>query len=280
MRPVGSRTRRRLVGTALATVALAAPAVALAAVITVNGGGGDDVLSVRVESPASARVVLNGAQVATAASGDTVQARTGAGSDTMIFDEVEDFELIFSLNAALGAGDDVAVVSGISDSSGEPATTTGTDLQLDLGSGNDRFGLHNYGDTNRFVVNAGAGNDVGRLGYVVSAGSDLLVKVINLGSGRDHFRSADPGASRLIGGEGDDQIRERGGGPDTLFGNKGNDTLEGLAGNDRLIGGEGDDTFHARDGDADVIRCGSGRDRVRADRSDTVSSNCERVRRS
>jgi hypothetical protein len=43
--------------------------------------------------------------------------------------------------------------------------------------------------------------------------------------------------------------------------------------------GGGNDTISARDGTRDTIDCGGGRDKVTADRTDKVSSNCERVTR-
>jgi hypothetical protein len=46
-----------------------------------------------------------------------------------------------------------------------------------------------------------------------------------------------------------------------------------------VSGGSGRDTISARDRTRDRINCGSGRDRVTADRIDRVSRNCERVRR-
>jgi hypothetical protein len=48
---------------------------------------------------------------------------------------------------------------------------------------------------------------------------------------------------------------------------------------DIISGGTGTDTISVRDGQRDRINCGSGRDRVIADRIDRVSSNCERVSR-
>jgi hypothetical protein len=85
------------------------------------------------------------------------------------------------------------------------------------------------------------------------------------------------------------------GGDDCLFGNKGGDRIDGGAGGDtisggnsrdRVIGGAGADTIRtgtgpdsirARDGDADTIDCGSARDRVVADKADTVR-RCEVVK--
>ena len=44
------------------------------------------------------------------------------------------------------------------------------------------------------------------------------------------------------------------------------------------MGRAGDDIISARDGTRDTIDCGAGRDKVTADRTDTVK-NCEFVRR-
>ncbi|MCA1587134.1 MAG: hypothetical protein LC744_00150 [Chloroflexi bacterium] len=72
------------------------------------------------------------------------------------------------------------------------------------------------------------------------------------------------------------------------FGGSGNDRINGGSGNDRLFGGanidnfsggSGNDVISARDGRRDTVNCGTGRDRVTADRRDRVSRNCERVRR-
>ena len=46
-----------------------------------------------------------------------------------------------------------------------------------------------------------------------------------------------------------------------------------------MRGDTGDDTIFARDRARDQIDCGRGRDRVVADRNDSVSRNCERVSR-
>jgi hypothetical protein len=253
--------RKWLVALAFVACAFAVPAVALAAMISVKGTSGDDLLLFQPRGFEKARVMLNGETVASPASGDTVDATTGAGNDTMIFDEVEDFELNLRLTTRLGRGDDLALIVGDSD----PAApdVTGTGLHLDLGSGNDQFGLHNYGDTDQIRVDAGPGDDVGRHGiYDNDIDENPDGVTVNLGSGSDRFSSVDPAVTRIDGGAGDDILIERGRGPDTL------------------IGGEGDDTFRTRDGEADVVRCGRGNDTVRADRSDSVSSSCERVRRS
>jgi hypothetical protein len=86
-------------------------------------------------------------------------------------------------------------------------------------------------------------------------------------------------ADRLVGGTGADVLRG-GAGADVLIGGAGDDRLTGGPGRDRLEGGAGNDVLDARDHHGgDVVRCGSGRDRVLADRGDRVSRDCESVRR-
>ena len=90
-------------------------------------------------------------------------------------------------------------------------------------------------------------------------------------------------------------------GPDTIAGTNSRDVIRGLGGNDRIDanpgnrikpyygipdaddveGGPGDDTIDVRDGwvSRDHVRCGSGVDRVVADRVDVVARDCEHVAR-
>ncbi|MGH3060823.1 MAG: sulfatase-like hydrolase/transferase [Gaiellaceae bacterium] len=70
-----------------------------------------------------------------------------------------------------------------------------------------------------------------------------------------------------------------GGGRDTLWGLAGNDLLRGGPGRDRMLGGPGRDRILDREGARDTIACGSGVDRVLADRLDVVAKDCEIVRR-
>ena len=49
-------------------------------------------------------------------------------------------------------------------------------------------------------------------------------------------------------------------------------------GKDKVAANGGDDTISARDQTRDTIDCGAGRDKVTADRTDTVK-NCEFVKR-
>ena len=133
------------------------------------------------------------------------------------------------------------------------------------------------------------------------------------GTGSDRLLGG-PGVNRLLGGSGTDRLlgggerdrmfgqggndRLKGGiGPDVMAGGRGNDRLDGgrhtdriygEAGSDRLIagsgrnfldGGTGNDRIYARNDRRDVISCGSGRDRVQADRTDIVRVDCERISR-
>ena len=96
-------------------------------------------------------------------------------------------------------------------------------------------------------------------------------------NGRDVLNGTRRG-DRLRGLGGSDRLRGRGG-KDCLSGGSGNDSLSGGSGNDRLSGGSGrnrysggpgNDRINARNGRAERVSCGSGRDRVRADRGDTL----------
>jgi Ca2+-binding RTX toxin-like protein len=71
---------------------------------------------------------------------------------------------------------------------------------------------------------------------------------------------------------------------DTLKGRNGADTIVGKGDSDRLYGGRGADHINSRERgrtDDDLVDCGRGRDTVLTDNTteDTISSNCEVVRR-
>ena len=128
-----------------------------------------------------------------------------------------------------------------------------------------------------------------------------------LGKGGNDELFAQRGNDNLLGGPGKDVVTaetERGrsyggeknmvGGPgnDFVFGGKGSDDLVGGRGNDYLIdgfevnpnedaisGGPGNDGLWVwnRPAGEDVVTCGSGFDRVFADRDDTLAPDCEKV---
>ena len=133
-------------------------------------------------------------------------------------------------------------------------------------------------------------------------GDDRLV-----GLGGNDALFALSGDDTLLGGPGKDVVTaetDRGrsfgghknmdGGPgnDFVFGGKGSDNIVGGGGNDYLIdgyevdpnkdalsAGEGNDALWVwnRPAGEDVVSCGSGFDRVIADRDDTLAPDCERV---
>jgi hypothetical protein len=107
-------------------------------------------------------------------------------------------------------------------------------------------------------------------------GSDLR-DTLRGEDGADHAAGEGAG-DRLEGGAGDD-VLDGGSGDDGLTGGLGADVLDGGGGSDVLSGSGGDDLVTARDGVADRVACGSGSDRVVADREDEVSATCERVER-
>jgi Ca2+-binding RTX toxin-like protein len=97
------------------------------------------------------------------------------------------------------------------------------------------------------------------------------------GSGDDRL-AGDAGADVLNGGGGSDRMTG-GAGADKLTGGNGNEEITPGAGKDRVLAGGGNDTISARDRTRDTIDCGAGRDKVTADKADTVNRNCERVTR-
>ena len=116
--------------------------------------------------------------------------------------------------------------------------------------GNERRALG--GDKN---LVGGPGND----GVQGGEGSDIVLG----GSGND-VADGGPGPDNIVGGEGNDYLTDgerRGGATDTLTGGDGNDVIDPFNGPAKK----------------DVVTCGSGFDRVLADRADVVAPDCERV---
>lgn len=102
----------------------------------------------------------------------------------------------------------------------------------------------------------------------------------------DDVLSTPRGGTRgsLSGGPGDDVIT--GGafadglmgdaGSDRIVGGGGSDKITGGSGSDRIFGGAGRDFIKVRDDARDTVECGTGRDRVSANRRDRVTG-CERI---
>ena len=103
-----------------------------------------------------------------------------------------------------------------------------------------------------------------------SATVDVPLPVTLLGGPGADRLTAGPAGDTVFGGDGNDQLSGAGGA----------DALDGGAGVDALDGGEGDDRLSSADGHAETVGCGGGVDRVEADTSDDVASDCESVGRS
>jgi Ca2+-binding RTX toxin-like protein len=143
-----------------------------------------------------------------------------------------------------------------------PDTLRGTDRADNLsgeGGNDDLFGLG------------------GRYNLLGGSGKDLIL------TGNE--RLAGEGDTNLVGGRGNDGVGG-GLGTDNVVGNAGNDLLVGGPGldprespNDDLSGGGGNDVIDILNKPAarDAVVCGSGFDRVIADRKDVVAPDCEKV---
>jgi hypothetical protein len=110
---------------------------------------------------------------------------------------------------------------------------------------------------------------------------------IDLGEREDKATIDVPLRVVLLGGPGSDVLRT-GASPDQVQGDGGNDDLatgagadvvDGGLGYDVLDAGDGDDLVRDADGLADRVSCGPGSDRVEADTTDVVESDCEVVER-
>ena len=136
---------------------------------------------------------------------------------------------------------------------------------LDGGSGADRL----LGATGVDRVLGGSGNDR------VLGGNDRD-RLFGM-SGRDRLKGG-YGPDLIAGGRGNDSLD---GGPhtDRIYGEQGRDRIRSGGGRNFLDGGTGGDLIYARNDRRDVISCGSGRDRVQADRTDVVRVDCERISR-
>ena len=125
------------------------------------------------------------------------------------------------------------------------------------------------------------------------AGNDILLAL----AGNDNLLGG-PGKDILVGGSkrhlfsGGDKNLAGGPGNDAVFGGRGSDNISGEDGNDvladgpnrefatdKLSAGDGNDVVAVvnRPAFEDWVSCGSGYDRVLADREDVLASDCEKV---
>jgi Ca2+-binding RTX toxin-like protein len=232
--------------------------------VDVNGGDGNDSITVIAKSTEIGGVKLNGDggdDVLTGAdSGDALHGGDGndrlvggkggddmdggAGNDTLVWNNGDGSDF-----ADGGAGNDTTEVNG--------SPTLGDDFVVEPNGGLVKFRRTNLvgftieASTERFQVNGLGGDDFlsAQAGTALPALTQLSV---DGGPGNDTLDGSD-GADLILGGEGNDVLDGRGG-DDRIVGDRGNDTMNGEAGDDTLVWNNGDAS--------DVVNGGDGRDDV------------------
>lgn len=260
-----------------------------------DGGDGQDLLNVRLDSAAnsvtvgqelstltiseggfSARVASDGTQPLI----EEIQINGGMGDDILTLTDINNVgTVVIRLNGEDGA--DTISAAG--------AKIGNVILFLDGGLGADTITGSAGGDSigggdDDDVINGGDGPDTIRGGL----GNDLLAggegNDIVFGEEDDDTLTGENGDDLLNGGSGDDDLDGDNGndtllgelGSDTLLGDRGDDsvvggsgadTLQGAAGDDTLDGGANDDVLLGNSGD-DVLRGGDGNDIIRGHNGD------------
>ncbi|MDO8185571.1 hypothetical protein Q5424_02370 [Conexibacter sp. JD483] len=258
----------------------------------VDGGAGDDRLSVDAGGPAATLLGGDGNDELSGGTGDDVldggagndtlaggfgrdTLRGGDGDDSLLGDALKPFADTIDG----GAGRDTIVNDWVNDPANTPIGVT-----LD-GVAND--GLPGEGDN---VVGVEA-IQVNQPATLVAGADAVAFRVFQTG----------PGASKLVGSDQADTLTSYDY-ADTIDGRGGDDTIEAGLGDDDITGGPGRDTINAdagsgacnflvcrtgsgndvvrvRDGEADSVVCGPGTDTVIADPIDTIAPDCENVDR-
>ena len=205
-----------------------------------NGDGGDDVIN----GPDSNDTLIggDGNDRLVAGKGDDVM-RGGAGNDTLVWNQGDGSD-----RADGEAGNDGAEVNG--------APTLGDAFTLEpVVGGTIKLRRTNLGPftfdaaTERFVVNGLGGDD----SVVANDGVGAFTLLsVDGGAGADTV-SGSEGADLILGGEGND-VLSGGGGDDRIVGDRGTDTMNGGSGDDTLVWNNGDGT--------DVVNGDVGRDDV------------------
>jgi Ca2+-binding RTX toxin-like protein len=223
------------------------------AVIVINGGDGNDSLSVSASVDALATVFLNGDggdDVLTGAdTGDNLSGgdgndvltggkggddlNGGAGNDTFVWNNGDGSDVNVGAD-----GNDLTVVNG------NPTLADAFTLGPDQLAGFVRFKRTNLvtfsllSDTERFQVFGLGGDDSFSPTAGLAAGTGLTIVG---GDGNDTILGSD-GADRILGGDGNDTIVP-GGGSDVVFGDGGDDQIDLRDGApDVAHGGDGDDS--------------------------------------
>jgi Ca2+-binding RTX toxin-like protein len=204
-----------------------------------NGDGGDDLMS----GPDS-NDTLNGGDGndrLVAGKGDDAM-NGGVGNDTLVWNQGDGSDV-----ADGDLGNDGAEVNG--------APTLGDVLTLEASARRVKLQRTNLGPftfdaaTERFQVNGLGGND----SVTANAGVGALTLLsVDGGAGADTVNGSD-GADLILGGEGND-VLGGGGDDDRIVGDRGTDTMNGGTGDDTLVwnNGDGTDVANGDDGRDDV----------------------------
>jgi Ca2+-binding RTX toxin-like protein len=230
--------------------------------VVVNGGDGNDAVTVLAKTTEIADATLNGEGgddlltgadtndlLAGGAGNDrlvgakgTDQMSGGDGNDTLVWNNGDGSD---RMNG--DAGNDGAEVNG--------APTAGDVFTLEPEAGGVKFKRTNLVNftldtaTERFQVNALGGDDSVSTSPGVGAATLLS---IDGGAGNDTLGGSD-GSDLIQGGEGNDTLNGEAG-DDRLVGDRGADTMNGGAGDDTLVwnNGDGTDVMNGDDGSDDV----------------------------
>src|SRR5215208_3238689 len=253
--------------------------------VVVNGGGGNDSITVIAKSPELASSGLNGDGGDDVLTGpDSNDTLTGGdGNDRLVAGKGDDLMLGGAGNDTLvwnqGDGSDKADGEAGNDGSevnGSP--TLGDAVTLEpVAGGTVELRRTNLGPftfdavTERFEVNGLGGDDTVTANNGVGA---LTLLSVDGGAGDDVVDGSD-GPDLLLGGEGTD-VLSGGGGDDRIVGDRGADTMNGGAGDDTLVwnNGDGSDVVNGDDGSDDVEVNGA----PGAGDIDTVQPNGARIK--
>jgi Ca2+-binding RTX toxin-like protein len=205
-----------------------------------NGDGGDDVIN----GPDSNDTVTGGEGNDRLVAGKGDDAMTGgAGNDTLVWNQGDGSD-----KASGDAGNDTAEVNG--------APNLGDVFTLEpVVGGTIKLRRTNLGQftfdagTERFEVNGLGGDDSVAASDGVGA---VTLLTVDGGAGADTVTGSE-GADLILGGEGDDLLNG-GGGDDRIVGDRGSDTMNGGPGDDTLVwnNGDGSDIANGDGGRDDV----------------------------
>jgi Ca2+-binding RTX toxin-like protein len=232
--------------------------------VDINGGDGDDALTVQAKDTEIDGVKLNGDggdDVLTGAdSGDSLHGgdgndrlvggkggddmNGGDGNDTLVWNNGDGSDFVDG-----EAGNDTTEVNG--------NPTLGDTFTLEPNAGRVTFRRTNLAgftldaSTERFQVNGLGGDDSVTAGDGAALAA-LTQLSVDGGAGDDTVTGSD-GADLIFGGEGNDTLNG-GGGDDRIVGDRGSDTMDGGAGDDTLVwdNGDGTDVINGDDGRDDV----------------------------